>query len=232
MQRFQKSEQGANAARRYDSDAVRHILARASEIESRTEPDPLTEEQVEALGREVGLSPEAVRRALRKKIGVEVGHETARETRLLPPITRSDVRSAAQSGLLYSVVALVAMAATLVVGHYSNDLRYVSPAYWLMAAGLVIFCMIYLFLCPLLFPFLYGWRRRDWRQGLLLTLALIPMYAVAFGVAVLIVVSQISIRLEFGGVPYVPLSVASIASGIVGGLAGRWWHDRSLAEER
>ncbi|MBC7809183.1 MAG: hypothetical protein H7145_23860 [Akkermansiaceae bacterium] len=63
MQRF-RDEETTISLPRYNSESVRQILARASEIESRPDTEALTPAQVETLGREIGLSPDAVRRAL------------------------------------------------------------------------------------------------------------------------------------------------------------------------
>lgn len=90
-------DQETTQSPRYDSETVREVLARASEIETQAEPDLLTASQVEALGSELGLSPEAVRRALGEKIGV--GRETMTASRTirrkaLVPLTQEQVKEA------------------------------------------------------------------------------------------------------------------------------------------
>ena len=69
MQRFYESHPTTNDAPLYDDEAVRRVLTRATEIEAETETKRLTARQVETLGRDLGISPDAVRRALGESNG-------------------------------------------------------------------------------------------------------------------------------------------------------------------
>lgn len=229
MQRFRESEDTTQTTPCYDSQTVRQVLARASEIESQPESETLTAEQVETLGRELGLSPDAIRRALHERVNPNVAQQIVSGTKSLPPITRYDVKNAGKLDLLYSSVAFFTLVLSLVLGHYHELFDSVSPAVFVPAFVII---GIYMLLGPSIFPFWYGWRRKDWRQGLLLTAALLPMYGTSIGIAILVVLALIPIHLSFGGPPYTALVIASLLSGIVGGLSGRWWEDRKLAEER
>lgn len=97
---------------RYDSETVREVLARASEIETQAEPDLLTASQVEALGSELGLSPEAVRRALGEKTGV--GREVVTASRAtrrqaLVPLTQEKVKEAYLINLWFALACFPIM---------------------------------------------------------------------------------------------------------------------------
>jgi hypothetical protein len=96
-----------NEIPRYDSETVREVLARASEIEAQTETELLTATQVEALGSELGLSPEAVRRALGEKSGVasEVAKtSTITRDKALEPLTQERIKAAYLPNLWYGLV--------------------------------------------------------------------------------------------------------------------------------
>lgn len=69
MQRVYESHSTTNDAPLYDNEAVRRVLTRATEIESQADQELLTARQVETLGGELGLSPDAVRRALGEAAG-------------------------------------------------------------------------------------------------------------------------------------------------------------------
>lgn len=106
MQLFRAEENLAGNDRpRYDSQTVREVLARASEIETQAEPELLTVAQVEALGSELGLSPEAVRRALGEKgvVGSVVPATSARK-RVLVPLTQEQVKAAYSFTLWYALI--------------------------------------------------------------------------------------------------------------------------------
>lgn len=117
----------------------------------------------------------------------------------------------------------------LVSAHYHEFFASVSPVVYLPIIVLIGVCML---LGPSIFPFWYGWRRKDWRQGLLLSAALLPMYAASIGIAILIVLALMPLNTSLDGPLYTALVIASLLSGIIGGLSGRWWQDRKLAEER
>jgi hypothetical protein len=240
MQRFREPEASPTAPRRYDDATVRNILARAAELEARTPPltDPttLTTEQIETLGREVGLSSEAVRLALREKgeeVVVAMSTTEVAAAVTMKPITRADVRKAGQLALVYNGVALLLILTSWLSSHYFAKPSSAPPAALILP--FVIIGGIYLVLGPPIFPFVYGWRRKDWRQGLILSAALLPMYGVAVGIAVLIAalaIPNFQAAVFLNGPPYLLLAVLSLITSPVGGAVGRWWHDRTLAEER
>ncbi len=68
MQRQQFRDDTETTTPLYDAEAVRQVLARVSEVELQAEPGDLTPKQVEALGAELGLSPQAVHRALGERV--------------------------------------------------------------------------------------------------------------------------------------------------------------------
>ncbi|MBC8139918.1 MAG: hypothetical protein H7Y38_00600, partial [Armatimonadetes bacterium] len=94
MQRFQEpTETTTPAAPVYDSETVREVLARAAQIEQEKQADaPLTAEQIETLGLELGLSPDAVRRSLGEKVGTVAPVKTAiTATTQTEPLTRAQL---------------------------------------------------------------------------------------------------------------------------------------------
>lgn len=104
MQRFQDSENTLPVTPLYDSEAVRRVLARASQIEAQSTNELLNAGQVEALGEEIGLSPGAVRRALgeARKIGEDVPLGSQTQTRSVP-LTRDVLKSACLPNLLLAL---------------------------------------------------------------------------------------------------------------------------------
>ncbi|MBC8139364.1 MAG: hypothetical protein H8F28_26100, partial [Fibrella sp.] len=108
MQLFRSEENlTSNAAPRYDSEMVRQVLARASEIESQAETELLTADQVEALGSDLGLSSEAVRRALgeRTDAGSDLGATSMTgRRRALVPLTQEQVKAAYLPNLWFALI--------------------------------------------------------------------------------------------------------------------------------
>lgn len=90
MQRFRDIEnRTTNGAPLYDSESTRNVLARAAQIEAES---VLTTKQVEALGVELGLSPESVRQALGEAAGAN--KDVATVARSKWPMTRQEFGSA------------------------------------------------------------------------------------------------------------------------------------------
>ena len=92
MQRFREpTETTTPTAPVYDSETVREVLSRAAQIEQeRQEGDTMTAEQIETLGRELGLSPDAVRRSLGEKVGTVAPVQATVATQT-EPLTRAQL---------------------------------------------------------------------------------------------------------------------------------------------
>ncbi len=106
MQRVFETTSTSNEAPLYDSEAVRRVLTRATEIEAETER--LTARQVEALGSELGLSPDAVRRALGETTGrnTDVALAPQARYRQTQPLTRAVLQSAYLPSVWFAVMQI------------------------------------------------------------------------------------------------------------------------------
>lgn len=105
MQRFHDKERSTETPR-YDSETVRQVLARASDIEQQqAETEALTAAQIETLGSEIGLSSVAVRQAL-GEFRVGTGQGALQTTQ--KQITNSQILAAFLTGFAHLLVLLFA----------------------------------------------------------------------------------------------------------------------------
>lgn len=189
---------------RYDSGTVRRVLARASELEQQ-EVETLSAPQIEALGRELGLSPDAVRRALGEVTG---GYRTqiSSVNTALRPLSVREMLLTPLPGVVYG--ACVAAFILLAPGGFSM--------FDLSTNSLTVFALQFLFywLPPALALWL-GWRRRDWRLGLAtgVFIAYVAQYA---GPTALSIKSGFSMNGE-----YLMTTLWGAAAGAVGGFLGK-----------
>lgn len=146
--RLQQMAATTETVRRYDADTVRQVLARASELEQE-EQDRLSAVQVEALGREIGLSPEAVRRALG-----EIEHRTGNVQQLqqLRPLRSRAVIDSAMPGLMYAI------ALSFFVFYVSSNHSSSVPDPLILV---IAFCI------PPLIALVNSWRQRSLLLGLI-----------------------------------------------------------------
>jgi hypothetical protein len=227
QQQFRENESANNTGSHYDSETVREVLIRAVEIEKQTEVEaPLTAAQVEALGTEIGLTPEAVRRALG-----ELRPETrASAVRVDTLPTVSQMASALLPGLIYG-----ALLTTLV-----SVLTLITPSLprpsWLGGILLTLITAplprppwfgVILFLCVLVVPSLLslwmGWRRGN-RPLASATGLFLTFFA---GVTPLIWIGR------GYGMPEIFLICLSMAAGmLLGGIGAmareRWEYDQAV----
>lgn len=119
MQLFRELETTTSNNSLYDGEAARKVLARASEIESnkieQPKPELLNASQIEALGAEIGLSPEAIRRALGEARegaildGTTSTRTNGRRSSIAVPLTQERVRAAYLPTLWYALLCFPAI---------------------------------------------------------------------------------------------------------------------------
>lgn len=107
MQRFRNDHNTEYSPALYDEATVREVLARAAEIEVQSDSELLTARQIETLGNELGLSQEAVRRALGEKAGARdrgYGAPGTYRQRALSPLTLEQMNDAYSLNFWYALM--------------------------------------------------------------------------------------------------------------------------------
>jgi hypothetical protein len=190
--------------------------------------DKRTAAQVEALGRELGMSPEAVRQALQEKAGIASTPQTqtANQT-LLSSITRQGIKTCAQIAAIYNAITLV----LIVMANAVNAVDSPAP----IALPVITIALSYMLVGPVVVPFRYGWNRKDWRQGLLMGAVLTLLSILTIGGAV--AGAKVSHRfdypqLAFDNSLFAAIAVMAVLSGMIGGAMGKAWQERKVALER
>ena len=128
-------------APRYDAATVQHIIVLAQQMQTRHR-ETMTPEQVEALGHEVGVEPEFVRRALaqveaRAEPGSQAaGKHTKRVTEIsCRPLSRRQRALAVVPATLFLLLALLLFGQTSTVGNLGILLYVVLPAVLTLCAA-------------------------------------------------------------------------------------------------
>ena len=164
MQRLQTDASPPQA--RYDSETVRRVLARAHEIEqTAVQDEPLSAAQVEVLAAELGIAPDAVRRAMGEVVGGGVvggAAVTMRPTSARRAgITQGDVKRALLPGLIYAAVISLLCVLYLVVDRLHLD----SEPVWNVVMQLL--SAAFLLVIPTLVIAVYSARQRTPLLGVL-----------------------------------------------------------------
>lgn len=230
MQRLQGSENTLPGTSLYDSEAVRKVLARASEIESAKEgaaqSEMLSPSQIEALGEEIGLSPDAIRRAL-GEIGRESTNGVTASPRIHPrsavtatPLTQEQVKKAALTTLYYS---LLCSPVVLLLSHlmYSNTITRALGATLAIIMAVVI-------------PILLAWR-----SGYLIRRAGIGAIfggLTTFFVFLMAVIGESIVGPRFGmgfqPVLYFLITLSGMIAGATGAVVRNWWESLPKNSDR
>jgi hypothetical protein len=140
------------------------------------------------------------------------------------PITQRNIHDAVREAAIHACIAFLISMTTFLISTQVDYGRSTPRGFAVMN---LISASIYPYLGGLIFPFLYGWRRRDWRQGVLLSGTLFAAFSVVT-IAIILLVNSTSMRkLSFGPdpSPYLVLAVVYATPGLLGGLLGRWWHN-------
>ncbi len=145
MQQFRSD----NTAPRYSVEAARQILASAQSKEP-TEIETLSADQIETLGRELGISTYAIRRAMSEVNGSMMQNGTLHRNRAAR-LTVSQVARIPVPGLLYGILLTILF--SLLAGTALINL-YVS---YVVAVGIL----------PLVGSFFFGCLARDQRVAVL-----------------------------------------------------------------
>lgn len=157
MQRFHDTPtQNAATTPVYDSETVREVLARAAQIEQQAQTDaPMTAEQIETLGRELGMSPESVRRALGEKTTTQYAPVQTR-TATEPVATQARMKSALLPLFWLAFLCFPVANLTLVIDRNWQDVSLMSN-YFVVVVALVVTAF---------FLFRLGWIIRQQRAAL------------------------------------------------------------------
>lgn len=201
MQRFHDKERTTETTR-YDSETVRQVLVRASNIEQQqAETEALTAAQIETLGSEIGLSPVAVRQAL-GEFRVGTGRGALQTTQ--KQITNSQAFAAFAMGFACLLVLLFAKWAWGFV-HTNN------PIVGNLAVA-ILYTTVYIL--PMFSSCRYGWHSRNTMLGMIAGVGVGSAYFVAF----CILVSNLKDSLNVFKYALL-LMVLSVIAGAVGALA-------------
>ena len=241
MQRLLSDTVPGTSGVHLDTDTVRQVLARASEIEQQKDPETLTVEQVETLGRELGISPEAVRRALG-----EVAPNTNQQLVHIPRSKRlqqSNYKAALQPVLRFSglnaAVLFVYMCTAIANSNFLRSQNIMeSPAKHNVLFSMIMgLALTFIVAAPVLISMTSGWHSRHIRTGMLGGLVLgiasvlsTSVVAIPFN---LLVTSEGNFGLYnpiWGFVMAMP--IACTFFGGIGGVAWRWWNSLAKHEER
>lgn len=212
MQRFRDKEHSAGTPR-YDSETVRRVLVRASDIEQQqaAENQSLTATQIETLGSEIGLSPVAIRQALG-----EVRPYRATTTKVDHSPKIWEFVSVPLPGLAYGAVL------TALHGFCVPRIFSVAPS---PAIELLLFSAV--LVVPPLLSLLIGWCRGDRRLSVATSFFLTFFAAIA---------PKISLSLKghiFGNYTTsmeIILLGLSVLNGVLLGWVGAWL--RQQAEQK
>jgi hypothetical protein len=136
MQQFHESEEQQTATIRYDAETMQKVIETATRLQQ-AHRETVSAEQIEEIGKEVGLDPVFVRRALdlvSSGSGAETQAATTaavtpaitrnasvarrRERRRMEPLSGMDILGAQAPGLLYAVYAVIAVSS---FGNWRND---------------------------------------------------------------------------------------------------------------
>jgi hypothetical protein len=227
MQRFRTEPVSVSPTQQYDGETARQILARAREIEQSTaqEANTVSAAQIEALAGELGISPDAVRRALgERSAGASVAPVHTHASRTLPPLTKRDIKAAFVPGLWYAPMVGMFLSWFLVATK-SGGAEFNSSVLWAIVAYFLVF-----FAAPLLAA-LHGWRTRDYRQGLIAGAAT----AVLCG-ATIAVVFAAGNGSHTGNESFYRMLMMSVVAtlllGMPSGISARWWHSLHDSDQR
>lgn len=211
-QRFRDQE--AISAPRFDSQAVREVLARASEIEAEPETELLTAAQIETLGAEIGLSPEAVRKALGEKIGstaVVAEASPAIHKNVLAPLTQEQVKAAYMLNLWYALFSFFFLFGVLKFMHGGTTPRETGTPLAIIAA----------FGAPIFLAFRSGFLAKRVKVGMvggLLTTLLVALVSLVAGAIV-----EGNGSLNGVMVILVLVTLLGAIAGGAGAAARHWW---------
>lgn len=166
QQQFHEGGEEQQQTTRYDSATMQRVIETATRLQQ-AHRETVTAEQIEEIGREVGLDPQFVRQALN---AVMAGHDvaiapavvgakpaetrkvitarrsTVRAKRKIRPLTGTDILRACTPAFLYGIFAACAMSAL----HYGNS------------SGVEI---LLFFWQPLLLTLSIAWRTRRRRRA-------------------------------------------------------------------
>ena len=259
MKAFHEPTESQTTTPVYNSETVRKVLLRASQIEEEAQvhpalvvqtaeprqPDIATTEQnnrkaqtdpamtltqVEMLGQELGLSPNTVRRALSEQMGILTVSAATRRGRL-PFITPADMMNVVKNAVAYSVLAAVLAFVSALISHDTASFRRLYE-FLPFVLHLHLLSVLFYALGAFIFPFVYGWRRKDWRQGMVLGVTIVPIYVLCLWVVVFVCDETIKPQWSIDWMSYSYLAIVPAITGALGGGAGLWSQFEKLEAER
>ncbi len=215
MQMFRTEKQNADTTvPLYDPESVRRVLARASEIETQAETELLSVVQVEALGAELGLSPQAVRIALGETVGSSadtgvVAGVPRRQVRGV--LTQEQVKAAFMPNAWYSLVCFFLLAFVARMSHSGTMPNPVG-----LGCAVIIGLLV-----PVYLAFRSGYLSRNIRVGAVgggLTTALLSIIAT---ISLYLAVPNAGLQ----GVEAVILCLTAlgVCAGMLGAFIRDWW---------
>ncbi|MBC8143542.1 MAG: hypothetical protein H7Y38_19095 [Armatimonadetes bacterium] len=191
---------------RYDAGTVRQVLARASEIEEQPQPDALTPEQIETLGKELGLSPASIWQSLGEVVS-PAPQSVVRTSVATAQLTQEQVKKAYVPLLLSLVLSLPVL--TLVfsmIRAASGDGFFVLPLVFLFATVMSV---------------RFGWQAKRLRMSFTGAVYLSLIYISTF--IAYSVVGNRSDWNETTGLFLLLVAFVGVVSCAIGAGARKWW---------
>lgn len=215
IQQLRTDESNEYFLPRFDSDAVRQVLLRASAIHEQQQQETLSAAQVETLAQELGISSSAVRQALGEATTQNVTPSTTvvNNQETLRPLTVAQMITTPLPGLLYGMFVACFVGSGISAVGLPGAVPY-----------LLVLTISAIYLFPALLAFLLGWIRRDARAGTLvgLFLSILPLVAVSISSGLTMGVWRV----------HEPSWAAGMTSGCVAlGSLGGWLRQRWDAEQ-
>jgi hypothetical protein len=219
FQQLRSEESTPHSLPHFDNETVRQVLLRASAIQEQRQQASLSVAQIEALGNELGIAPEAVRQALGELTNapsVASVSSAPIHSETLPLMTVAQMITTPIPGLLYGLFL------SYFVRTANSTLGIPDPAPYLVA---LTYAAIFVF--PALIAFGSGWLRRDLRAGAIVGafLTVLPLSTVFLTIGLLTGDWRGYGALEQPWITGMLLSCVSL------GALGGWLSKRSATEQ-